>query len=97
MSIPNLQQFENHQQEPFTIHFNTENPGVCRVKEISVSKSPAKRDGGKQFSVVFTHPDPTVYEQGLYPVSHPELGEFELFLVPIYGDKSEVDYEAVFS
>ena len=97
MSIPNLEQFENHQQEPFTIHFNAENPGVCRVKEISVSKSPAKRAGGKQFSVVFTHPDSVVYEQGIYPVSHPKLGEFELFLVPIYGDDSEVDYEAVFS
>ncbi|MFC3193817.1 DUF6916 family protein [Marinicella sediminis] len=97
MSIPKLPQFETHQKEAFSIHFNDAEPGQCLVKEITIANAPVNAQGEQQFSVVFSSADPKVYEQGVYPVSHPELGDFDLFLVPIYGDDSEVHYEAVFT
>jgi hypothetical protein len=97
MSIPKLSEFESHQRDTFSICFDDQLPGDCQVKDINISSAPVNAFGKQQFSVVFTHPNPNVFEQGVYPVSHPELGEFDLFLVPVYGDEAEVHYEAVFT
>ena len=97
MNMPKRQQFEQHQLDEFVIQFNADAAGSCRIQEITVSNATPNAAGEKQFSVVFNHPEPVVYEQGVYPVSHAKLGDFELFLVPIFGDDSQVHYEAVFS
>jgi hypothetical protein len=49
------------------------------------------------FSLVFLGPQEPVLPQRTYPCSHDELGEFELFLVPIASDGSGTRYEAVFT
>lgn len=97
MTLPKLEDFKNHQQDDFSIQFTTEQDGVCQVKEVSVSKAPANDQGEQQFSVVFVHNNPVVFEQGVYAVNHHSLGAFDLFLVPIYGDEHGVHYEAVFT
>lgn len=97
MKIPKLHQFESHQGDDFSIKFRQDQPDLCGIKEITVSNATPNEIGEKQFSVVFTNPDPMVYEQGVYQVSHAELGAFDLFLVPVFGDSSEVHYEAVFT
>ncbi|WP_223787868.1 DUF6916 family protein [Marinicella meishanensis] len=97
MNIPSRQQFEQHQQDEFVIQFNAMANGSCRIQEITVSNGTPNALGEKQFSVVFSHPEPVVYEQGVYPVRHKQLGDFDLFLVPIFGDDNQVHYEAVFS
>ncbi len=97
MNIPKLHQFESHQKDEFSIQFKQDQPDSCQVKEITISNAPANENGEQQFSVVFKNSDPTVFEQGVYQVSHAQLGDFDLFLVPVYGNDSEVHYEAVFS
>lgn len=37
------------------------------------------------------------WPQAIYRVSHPTLGEFDLFLVPVQSRKPGLDYEAVFN
>ena len=46
-----------------------------------------------QFSIVFSGPPEPSLPQAIYGLEHPELGAFELFLVPIAAGR----YEAVFT
>lgn len=49
------------------------------------------------FSLIFRGPADGVLPQGTYPLTHPELGEQLIFLVPIGRDGDGVSYEAVFA
>ena|SRR5690349_23892344 len=49
------------------------------------------------FSLVFVGPAGVVYPQRSYPVEHPVLGSFHLFIVPIAADADGVRYQAIFS
>jgi hypothetical protein len=49
------------------------------------------------FSLTFRGPGEPQLEQRTYPVSHPALGTFELFIVPVGRDADGVYYEAVFT
>lgn len=50
------------------------------------------------FSIEFqTGGDHAYRQQGIYRIAHPELGDIELFLVPIAPDANGMRYEAVFS
>ncbi|WP_134740194.1 hypothetical protein [Nocardioides sp. 503] len=50
-----------------------------------------------QFSLVFGGPAAPALPQGSYALAHEELGELELFLVPIGADADGVRYEAAFA
>jgi hypothetical protein len=49
------------------------------------------------FSIVFRGPAEPVAPQRIYCFRHAELGELELFVVPIGADREGVRYEAVFT
>jgi hypothetical protein len=49
------------------------------------------------FSLVFLGPPEPVLPQRIYPLAHDELGDRELFLVPIAQDADGTRYEAVFT
>jgi hypothetical protein len=51
----------------------------------------------EQFSLVFTGQASPWLPQCLYQLIHPQMGEFELFLVPIGPDTAGMRYEAAFS
>ena len=46
-----------------------------------------------QFSIVFSGPPDPVLPQAIYELEHPEIGAFDLFLVPVAAGR----YEAVFT
>jgi len=50
-----------------------------------------------QFSLVFRGPATQALPQGTYQVTHAELGELDLFLVPLGPDAEEMRYEAAFA
>lgn len=54
-------------------------------------------EGREAFSIVFESVSQQALPQKIYALSHPELGEFELFIVPIGQDANGTRYEAVFS
>jgi len=50
------------------------------------------------FSLIFKGPKEKLFHQKLYTLTHPDLGEFILFLVPItYGKQDAIYYQAVFN
>jgi hypothetical protein len=49
------------------------------------------------FSVVFRGPMTPMLPQRIYRLAHDELGEFELFMVPLGPDREGLRYEAVFT
>lgn len=51
----------------------------------------------EQFSLIFTGKTSPWLQQSLYALVHPQMGECELFLVPIGPDASGMRYEAAFS
>lgn len=59
----------------------------------------AARAAGRRepFSLVFRGPVEPVLPQRIYRLEHPELGELELFLVPVAQDADGTRYEAVFA
>ncbi len=53
--------------------------------------------GRTPFTLLFRGPTDAVLPQRIYPMEHPELGAFELFLVTVGPDAEGMRYEAVFS
>lgn len=51
----------------------------------------------ERFEVVFRAPNEVPLGQGVRWFEHDEMGEFELFLVPISQDEKSTYYEAVFN
>jgi hypothetical protein len=56
----------------------------------------ALRDGGA-FALVFVAKGGPRLPQGIYPLSHPDIGALEMFLVPIGPFADGFGYEAVFT
>ncbi len=97
MHLPTKESFEACNKDVFEILFDEEHKNSCLIEEINTSLAPLVDRDTQQFSVIFSTSTSEVYEQGVYAVSHPKLGEFELFLVPVSGDEKGVHYEAVFT
>jgi hypothetical protein len=60
--------------------------------DVTESAAPGA-DRRAQFSIVFSGPAEPVLPQAIYRLKHPQLGAFELFLVPIAAGS----YEAIFN
>ena len=58
----------------------------------------SKAMGGREaFSVLFQSRQPDVVPQQSYRLKNKQLGELQLFIVPVGQDESGVRYEAIFS
>lgn len=53
--------------------------------------------GQEQFSIVFRGPGDVFLNQRTYRMEHPQMGVFDLFLVPIKRDQDGFYYEACFA
>jgi len=53
--------------------------------------------GQEQFDVVFRGPTNAFLGQGVRPFVHDEMGQFEIFIVPIRQDALGFYYEAIFN
>ena len=51
----------------------------------------------RQFSLVFRGPARSAFPQGTYRLGHTDLGELDLFLVPLGPDGDLMQYEAAFA
>jgi hypothetical protein len=61
----------------------------------SCDESPHARPDHPAFSLTFDSPDPEPREQQIFVMEHGELGQFDLFLVPIARTEIGIAYEAV--
>ncbi|MCW8869111.1 MAG: hypothetical protein OQK49_00280 [Proteobacteria bacterium] len=97
MALPGKKQFEQYQADTFEVEFKQDQKLACCIEEVKAGLQPQNESQNEQFSVVFACDEKQVFEQGVYQVSHPKMGQFELFLVPVFGDDKGVHYEAVFT
>src|SRR6266496_378658 len=66
--------------------------------EVKAYLPQANDQGGmERFSIFFDGPGNFYLPQRLYRLEHEQMGEFEIFLVPIAGDQKGFRYEAVFN
>ena len=100
-----LSTFSEHVGQRFRIHLGLLGWMYVRLVEVtdlSAKYSPASVGGTLEttedvFSVVFSGPRSHPLEQDTYSIEHAELGEFELFIVPIGPAEGSPRYEAVFN
>jgi hypothetical protein len=70
-----------------------------------VEVSPTRRFGSgapeapafESFSLLFEGPVSTPLTQGTYSFAHPQMGHFDLFIVPIGRQEQLIQYQAVFN
>lgn len=89
--------FEPHIGSTFEIQVSDrENVELELVETSPIGEAPKK--GRQAFSCVFRGPNALLPQQ-IYPLKHKEMGELQLFLVPVAHDeeKGETLYEAVFT
>lgn len=78
----------------FTLHAAEEKSVEIELIEVSEAR---ERPNQVSFSIVFLLPEFYNAEQGLYDLTHDELGAFQIFLVPIGSGKRGAMLEAVFN
>jgi len=77
--------------------------GMAALPLVLAAVSPPPGDGASDapsaFSLVFLGDETLRLNQGMYLFSHPQLGEFELFIVPLGPSRTDprMQYEAVFN
>jgi hypothetical protein len=92
----------------FSKHVNTKfrlQPTTTDAQQVDLELSEVKgyakkaeeHSGMERFSAFFNGPAEAQLPQGVYSLSHDQMGEFEIFLVPIARNESGFRYEAVFN
>ena len=81
--------------EAFTVEVAGAAPFEATLTEATAHGPPAAPGGRPPFSLEFVGPVHVV--QAIYRLSHHDLGDFDLFLVPLGPVSSGMRYEAVFS
>jgi len=103
-----LATFADHVQDSFRLYpeasgTRSESPTfeLVLIEATDLSRPGQSRASGPHhrapFSLVFRGPGTPVLPQRIYRMAHAEVGEFELFLVPIGPDEQGLRYEAVFT
>lgn len=67
---------------------------VVEARELGEAREEAARP---PFSVIFQGPRQPVLPQRIYRFQHPDMGAFDLFIVPVGADQRGIQYEAVFT
>ena len=89
-----VESFEGRVGEAFRL---TEDEGTFDVTLVECEALGGTALNRVPFSLVFLGPREPVLPQRTYPLAHDELGELEIFLVPIAQDADGTRYEAVFT
>ena len=75
--------------------------GAAAQQELELTSSQKLREAPtgfprEPFSLIFEGPSDRLLEQNTYWLSHPHMGEFGIFIVPIAQKGDRIRYEAVF-
>ncbi len=104
MSDPmTFEQFNRHVGSSFVLRGCEDDAGSAELELIeatSLGRGDERRDESHRrepFSLVFRGPAELVLPQAIYRLTHDELGDQEMFLVPIGPDAQGMRYEAIFN
>ena len=67
------------------------------VEDFSEAAGNVALDARTPFSLYFMAPAELVLPQGIRPLVHDELGELDIFLVPVAREPEGIRYQAVFT
>ena len=92
------EEFSRHLHTKFRVAAEMEQTVELELVEAqSYRPEPHEQEGMERFSAVFTGPPDVFLSQGVYPLTHEQMGDLQLFLVPIGRDERGFRYEAVFN
>lgn len=98
IDFPTEANFAKHLNTNFRIEL--ESSQAVEIKLIAVTPRVVEaheQAGMERFSVTFAGPADLFLQQQIYRVTHPEMGELEIFLVPIGKEADGFRYEAVYN
>lgn len=82
----------------FRLLVDAPQPIDLTLVEVSPRKVEANEEKGmERFSAVFMGPREILLPQQIYRVSHPDMGEFDVFLVALGQEPEGFRYEAVYN
>jgi|ERR1041385_8372629 hypothetical protein len=87
-------EFSQHVNTRFQVQIDDGTTIEMELAEISELKVHPNQE---EFAIVFRGPSNAFLQQGIRSVTHEQMGQFELFLVPIQQDTQGFYYEAVFN
>ena len=86
--------FDPHVKEKFEVQ--AESAGKVEMELVEVKEH--NRENLESFSLLFKGPKDRLVDQKRYKVKHAEMGELDLFLVPVVHEKQDaIYYEAAFT
>jgi hypothetical protein len=85
--------YAKHVNTEFHVHDDAAKPFALKLTQV-VERTTSDRQ--EAFSLLFHGPATHFIPQGIHKLKHAELGEGEIFLVPVGKDKDGYEYEAVF-
>jgi len=93
-------EFRENLNTPFRVVVDQEMPKPIDLTLVEVESRPSQADeeaGMERFSVFFLSAPEFLLSQGVFHLSHPRMGEFDLFLVPVGQEANGFRYEAVYN
>ena len=92
-----ISDFAEHLHQSYTVMLASGDTLELQLAEISALGTPAD-DRRRSFSLIFRHARTDAYlPQGIHTLHHPEMGPFELFLVPLGPASDGMRDEVVFA
>jgi len=90
--------FEAHLNTPFQVEVGGSAPFELILSEVKLHE-PHPGPRAQPFSVYFSGPGSPLLRQQIYKVAHEQMGELDIFLVPIgpHPKRGGMVYEAVFN
>ncbi len=96
--LPGLDAFRARLDTSFALAAERLELRLVELSEIGGPPKPGGRAKRQAFSLMFKGPAQPVLGQGIRSLAHPDLGEHEVFLVPVGDDEDgSMLYEAVFT
>lgn len=88
--------FVPHLNSKFTIHADSEQIDSILIN-VDLKNAQGDDNNEMSFSIIFQTPKDTSLLQRVYTVEHENMGELDIFLVPIGANVDGLQYEAVFN
>jgi hypothetical protein len=92
------EEFRKHLNTQFRVQVNAPKPVDLTLVAVESRPSDATEEQGmERFSVIFSGSPEFLLPQSMYRLAHPEMGEFEIFLVAVAHEADGFRYEAVYN
>jgi hypothetical protein len=85
--------FSKHLNTEFELHFEEKDSIKLELIEVEDKSN----EHVETFSLTFVGTDQIVLSQKIYKITHKEMGEMNIFIVPFHKNDKGVHYQAIFS